>query len=95
MGPTWSDATGWDTVEDWVDDRLRSRWGAEGGDFDQDGLSYELRETLNEGLPDGWALDDDRFVGPDPLPANALDIVRDAIDGLDFWDIAQSYDNGD
>lgn len=95
LGPTWAAATGQDTVEDWVDARLRSRWGAEGADFDQEGLCFELREALNDGLPVGWALDENRFVGPDPMPEDALDLVRDAIDGIDFWGIAQSYDNGD
>jgi hypothetical protein len=94
-GPTWATATGSDTVEDWAGAQLRSRWGAEGTDFDQDGLCAELREAVNDNLPAGWTLDENRFVGPNPMPEDALDIIRDAIEEIDFWGIARFYDNGD
>ncbi len=96
LGPTWATATGWGTVEDWVDGRLSSRWGAaEGADFDQEGLCAEVREAVNYNLPAGWTLDENQFVGPTSFPEDALSIIRDTIDAIDFWGIAQSYDNGD
>jgi hypothetical protein len=95
MGPTWATALGWDTVEDWVETRLRSRWGAGCTDFDQEGLCAELREAVNDHLPAGWALEENQFVGPNPLPEDALDTIRDAIDEIDFWGMAQFYDQGD
>jgi hypothetical protein len=96
LGPTWATATGRDTVEDWVDTRLRTRWGAaESTDFDQAGLCAELREAVNDNLPAGWTLEQNQFVGPTPMPEHALDIIRVAIDEIDFWGMAQYYDNGD
>ena len=95
-GPTWGAATGWDTVEDWVAAQLSARWGAaEGLDFDQEGLTAEVREAVGEDLPVGWALDGDRFLVPSPVPEDALDVVRAVIDELDFWGMTQYYDNGD
>jgi hypothetical protein len=96
LGPTWATATGWSTVEDWVGAQLSSRWGDAGGaDYDQDGLSAEVREVVNGNLPRGWSLDGDQFVGPDPLPEDALAIVQNTLDQVDFWTLAQYYDNGD
>ena len=96
LGPTWPTATGWDTVEDWVGARLSSRWGAaEGADFDQEGLCAEVREVVNDNLPAGWTLEENHFVGPTPIPEYALAIIRDTIDEIDFWGMAQYYDNGD
>ena len=95
-GLTWATATGWDTVEDWVGARLSSRWGAaEGADFDQEGLCAEVREVVNDNLPAGWTLEENQFVGPTPIPEDAPDIIRDTIDEIDFWGMAQYYDNGD
>jgi hypothetical protein len=95
-GLTWATATGWDTVEDWVGAQLSSRWGAaEGADFDQEGLSAEVREVVNNNLPAGWALEENHFVGPTPIAEDALNIIRDTIDEIDFWGMAQYYDNGD
>lgn len=96
LGPTWATATGWDTVEDWVGARLSSRWGAaEGADFDQEGLCAEVREVVDDNLPAGWTLEENQFVGPTPMPEDALGIIRDTIDEIDFWGMAQFYDNGD
>ena len=96
LGPTWATATGWDTVEDWVGARLSSRWGAaEGADFDQEGLSAAVSEAVNDNLPVGWTLEGDHFVGPTPISEDALEIVRGTIDAIDFWGMAQYYDNGD
>ena len=96
QGLTWATATGWDTVEDWVDARLSSRWGAaEGADFDQDGLCAEVREVVNDNLPAGWTLEENQFVGPTPIPEDTPGIIRDIIDEIDFWGMAQYYDNGD
>lgn len=90
LGPTWVTATGWDTVEDWVEGRLSSRWGAaEGADFDQEGLCAEVREVINDNLPAGWTLVENQFVGPTPIPEDALNIVRNTIDEIDFWEMAQ------
>jgi hypothetical protein len=95
-GLTWATATGWDTVEDWVEARLTSRWGAaEGADFDQEGLCAEVREVVNDNLPAGWALEENQFVGPTPIPEDTSGIIRDIIDEIDFWGMAQYYDNGD
>jgi len=95
-GPTWAAATGWDTVEEWVGAQLSARWGAaEGADFDQDGLCAEVRDAVNDDLPAGWSLRENQFVGPTPVPEDAVDVVRDTIDELDFWGMAQYYDNGD
>ena len=95
-GLTWATATGWGTVEDWVDARLSSRWGAaEGADFDQEGLCAEVREVVNDNLPAGWTLEENQFVGPTPIPEDTLNIIRDTIDETDFWGMAQYYDNGD
>jgi hypothetical protein len=96
LGPTWVTATGWDTVEDWVEAQLSSRWGAaEGADFDQEGLCAEVREVINDNLPAGWTLEENQFVGPTPIPEDALNIVRNTIEEIDFWGMAQYYDNGD
>ena len=95
-GLTWATATGWGTVEDWVDARLSSRWGAaEGADFDQEGLCAEVREVVNDNLPAGWTLEENQFVGPTPIPEDTPGIIRDIIDEIDFWGMAQYYDNGD
>jgi hypothetical protein len=96
LGPTWATATGWDTVEDWVGARLSSRWGAaEGADFDQEGLCAEVRQVVNDNLPAGWTLDENQFAGPTPIAEDALASIRDIIDEIDFWGMAQYYDNGD
>jgi len=96
LGPTWATATGWDTVEDWVDARLSSRWGAaEGADFDQEGLCAEVREVVNDNLPGGWTLEENQFVSGIPFPGDALNMIRNLIDEIDFWGMAQYYDNGD
>ena len=93
-GPTWATATGWSTVEDWVAAQLSARWGAAGAaDFDQDGLCAEVREVVNDNLPPAWTLDENQFVGPTPVPE--LSIIRDTVDEIDFWGLAQYYDNGD
>jgi hypothetical protein len=39
--------------------------------------------------------DENQFVGPTPLPEDALNIIRSTVDGIDFWGLAQYYDNGD
>jgi len=71
-------------------------WGAaEGADFDQEGLCAEVREVINDSLPAGWILEENQFVGPTPIPEDALNIVRNTIDEIDFWGMAQYYDNGD
>ena len=76
--------------------QLNARWGTAGGDdFDQDGLSADVREVVNDNLPRGWSLEENQFVGPTPLPVDAVGIVRDAVAGVDFWGLAQYYDNGD
>jgi hypothetical protein len=96
LGPTWATATGWDTVEDWVGARLSSRWGAaEGADFDQEGLCAEVRQVVNDNLPAGWTLEENQFVGLTSIPEDALAIIRDIVDEIDFWGMAQYYDNGD
>ena len=64
-------------------------------DFDQDGLCAEVREVVDDNLPTGWTLDENQFVGPTPLPEDALNIIRNTVDGIDFWGLAQYYDNGD
>jgi hypothetical protein len=64
-------------------------------DFDQEGLCAEVREVLNDNLPAGWTLEENQFVGPTPIPEDALNIVRNTIDEIDFWGMAQYYDNGD
>jgi hypothetical protein len=95
-GPTWATATGWSTVEDWVAAQLSTRWGAAGAaDFDQYGICVEVREVVNDNLPTGWGLDENQFVGPTPLPQDALSIIRNTVDEIDFWGLAQYYDNGD
>jgi len=92
----WLTATGWDTVEDWVEARRSSCWGAaEGADFDQEGLCAEVREVINDNLSAGWALEENQFLGLTPLPDDALNIIRNAIDEIDFWGMTQYYDNGD
>lgn len=76
--------------------RLSSRWGeAEGADFDQEGLCAEVREAVKDNLPPGWTLEENQFVGPTPMPEEVLDIIRDTIGEIDFWGMAQFYDNGD
>jgi hypothetical protein len=76
-GLTWATATGWGTVEDWVDARLSSRWGAaEGADFDQEGLCAEVREVVNDNLPAGWTLEENQFVGPTPIPEDTPGIAN-------------------
>jgi hypothetical protein len=94
-GPTWAAATGSDTVEDWAGARLVSRWGADGTDYNVDGLSAQLREVINDSLPVGWTLEENRFLGPTPMAPDALDGIRQTINEIDFWGIAQYYDNGD
>lgn len=79
-----------------MDTQLSSRWGAaEGADFDQDGLCADVRAAVNDNLAAGWVLDEDQFIGPDPVPDDALRMIRDVIDEIDFWGMAQYYDNGD
>lgn len=96
LGPTWAAATGWDTVEDWVAGQLSARWGAaEGADYEQDGLCAEVREAVNGNLPPGWVLDGNRFSGPAEASEQTLRLIRGAIDRIDFWGMAQYYDNGD
>ena len=76
--------------------QLSSRWGAaEGADFDQEGLCAEVRQVVNDNLPDGWTLEQNQFVGPTPITGEALTIIRDIIDEIDFWGMTQYYDNGD
>ena len=95
MGTTWGAVTGWDTVEDWVGAQLSSRWGAaEAADYDQEGLCAEVRDVVNGNLPAGWALDENQFVGPTPMSETTLGIIRDVVDDIDFWGMAQYYDNG-
>jgi hypothetical protein len=36
-----------------------------------------------------------QFVGPTPLPDDALNIIHNPVDELDFWGLARYYDNGD
>ncbi len=95
-GPTWATATGWNTVEDWVGAQLAARWGSAGAaDFDQDGLCADVREVVNVNLPTGWTLDENQFIGPSAIPEDALNIIRNAVEEIDFWGLAQYYDNGD
>ncbi len=94
--PTWAAVTGSSTVEEWVGAQLSERWGAAGAaDFDQDGLCADVREVVGDNLPPGWALDENRFVGPGPVPEDALGVIRDTVAGIDFWGLAGYYDNGD
>ena len=37
----------------------------------------------------------EHFVGPTPIPEDTPGIIRDIIDEIDFWGMAQYYDNGD
>ena len=95
-GLTWASATGWSTVEEWVAGQLNARWGTAGGDdFDQDGMCADVREVVNDNLPTGWTLDENQFVGPTPVPGDALNVIRNAVEAVDFWGLAQYYDNGD
>ena len=50
---------------------------------------------VNDNLPAGWTLEENQFVGRIPFPGDALDIIRATIDEIDFWGMAQYYDNGD
>jgi len=76
--------------------QLSSRWGAaEGDDYDQEGLCAEVREAVNANLPTGWTLEGNRFVGRTSTSEKTLGVIRDAIDEIDFWGMAQYYDNGD
>ena len=50
---------------------------------------------VNDNLPAGWTLDENQFVGPTPISEDTLDIIRVTIDEIDFWGMAQYYDNGD
>ena len=42
-----------------------------------------------------WTLDENQFIGPIPIPEDALNIIRNTVDEVDFWGLAQYYDNGD
>ena len=49
----------------------------------EDGLAGLLGKTLIDHA--GRRYLPGRFVGPTPIPENAPDIIRDAIDEIDFW----------
>ena len=55
----------------------------------------EVREVVNGNLPTGWTLDENQFIGPTPIPEDALNIIRNTVDEVEFWGLAQYYDNGD
>jgi len=38
-----------------------------------------------DNLPAGLTLEENHFVGPTPIPEDALAIIRDTIDEIDFW----------
>jgi len=54
-----------------------------------------VRQVVNDNLPAGWTLDENQFAGPTPIAEDALASIRDIIDEIDFWGMAQYYDNGD
>jgi hypothetical protein len=54
-----------------------------------------VREVVDGNLPTGWTLDENRFIGSTPSPEDALNIIRNTVDEIDFWGLAQYYDNGD
>jgi hypothetical protein len=66
-----------------------------GGDFDQDGLCAQVRAVVHDNLPTGWTLDENQFIKPTPIPEDALNIIRETVDEIDLWELAQYYDNGD
>ena len=50
---------------------------------------------VNDNLPPAWTLEENQFVGPTPISEDALTIIRNTVDEIDFWTLAQYYDNGD
>jgi hypothetical protein len=54
-----------------------------------------VRAVVHDNLPTGWTLDENQFIKPTPIPEDALNIIRETVDEIDLWELAQYYDNGD
>jgi hypothetical protein len=53
----------------------------------EDGLARLLGKTLIDHA--GRRYLPGRFIGPTPIPEKALNIIRDTVDEIDFWGLAQ------
>ncbi|QUX26507.1 MULTISPECIES: hypothetical protein [Nocardiopsis] len=82
--------TGWGgSVEEYVADALRGQV-----DVDVEVVAADFRAALNKTLPEGVSLQNNEFYGPssERPPWNA-DVLRAAIDAVDFWGIVAEHDN--
>jgi hypothetical protein len=61
-------------------------------DFDVEGLIDAYRAAINDNLPDGIVLAGSDFYGPYPRPDEAEAIISAAIDAVDFWALADRFD---
>lgn len=55
-------------------------------DYDVDGLTDAFAAVINSNLPDGWVLAGRLFFGPYPMPADAGETIRRAVNGAGITD---------
>lgn len=84
----WADVESEITVEATVGQYL----GEFGGDFDVAAIVTEYRAAINKALPDGVSLNGRQFIGPYPMPEDAMRTAREAVESVNLTPIADKYD---
>ena len=59
-------------------------------DHDLDAIETDYRDAINAALPEGVTLAGDEFYGP-AHEAIDRDAIREAVEGVDFWAIAERH----
>lgn len=87
---SFKSVTGWvGSVEEYVTDAIQGQV-----DVDIEAVAADFRAALNKTLPEGVSIHHNEFYGPssERPPWNA-DVLRAAIDAVDFWGIVAEHDN--
>src|SRR5690606_36588268 len=74
-------------------DYVATALGDHADDYDIDAITADYRDAINEHLtPHGITLAGDECYGPHPRPENAGEIIADAIEDVDLWEIVARHD---
>ena len=74
-------------------DYVASALGDYADDYDIDAITADYRDAINEHLaPHGITLAGDEFHGPYPRPENAAEVIAEAGEDVDLWEIVARHD---
>lgn len=91
---TWQNHTSELSLRNGIEDALGVDEHGNEAEY-RDAVEADYRTAINAALPEGVSLAGDEFYGPHPLDgmsyAKAHEAISTAIDGVDFWAIAERH----